>query len=231
MPSPCRRPRVIMAAPKTGGLPGVFSAHTPRSIPMQTTRRVFLRESSVGAAGAVALGLAGSALGDDQADDKIVMGAIGCGGRGTFLAQSFAWHKDVLMAYVCDVDQERANKAAKGIEDATGRRPKVVSDLRKVLDDASVRAVTVGTPDHWHGPATLLALEAGKHVYVEKPCSHNVREGRLMVESARQKKLVVQTGTQSRSGEHVKKAIQLLREGAIGDGLVAKFWNTQLRGN
>ncbi len=151
-----------------------------------TTRRTFLQESSVGAA-VLALGMAGSALGDDKADDKIVMGAIGCGGRGTFLAQSFARHKDVLMAYVCDPDQDRGNKAAKGIEDATGHLPRVVGDLRKVLDDPAVRAVTVATPDHWHGPATLLALDAGKHVYVEKPCSHNIREGRLMVEAARRK--------------------------------------------
>jgi predicted dehydrogenase len=200
-----------------------------------TTRRSFLKEASLGVAGAAAIGMAGSALGqekgDAKGDDKIVMGAIGCGGRGTFLAQSFARHKDVLMAYVCDADDDHANKAAKGIEDATGRRPKVVSDMRKIFDDPAVKAVTVGTPDHWHGPATLLALEAGKHVYVEKPCSHNLREGRLMVQSAREKKLVVQTGTQSRSGEHVKKAIQLLRQGAIGDVLVAKVWNSQLRGN
>jgi predicted dehydrogenase len=195
------------------------------------TRRSFLQETSLGVAGAAALGLTGSALGQDKADDKIVMGAIGCGGRGTFLAQSFARYKDVLVAYVCDPDEGRANAAAKGIEDATGRRPKVVSDLRKILDDDAVQAVTVGTPDHWHGPATLLALEAGKHVYVEKPCSHNLREGRLMVEAARRRSLVVQTGTQSRSGEHVKKAIGLLRDGAIGEVLVAKVWNSQLRGN
>src|SRR5207244_1318477 len=105
----------------------------------------------------------------------------------------------------------RASTAAKAVVSIAGKAPKVVKDLREVLDDKSVDAVTVATPDHWHGPATILACDAGKHVYVEKPCSHNMREGRLMIDAARRNKRVVQTGTQSRSAEHVIKAIELLR--------------------
>jgi predicted dehydrogenase len=91
--------------------------------------------------------------------------------------------------------------------------------------------VTVATPDHWHGPATILACNAGKHVYVEKPCAHNVREGRLMIEAARRNKCVVQVGTQSRSASGIQEAMQMLREGAIGEVLVSKAWNSQKRDN
>jgi predicted dehydrogenase len=89
--------------------------------------------------------------------------------------------------------------------------------------------VFIATPDHWHAPAAILAAEAGKHVYVEKPCSHNVREGRLMIEVARRNKRVMQVGTQSRSTRHVQRAMELLHNGAIGRVLVAKAWNSQRR--
>ena len=101
--------------------------------------------------------------------------------------------------------------------------------MRHVLDDKSVDAVWIATPDHWHAPATILACDAGKHVYVEKPCSHNIREGRLMIEAARRNKRVVQVGTQSRSTAHVRQAMEKLHAGAIGDVLVSKAWNSQLR--
>jgi predicted dehydrogenase len=166
-----------------------------------------------------------------SANERLIVGAIGCGGRGTFLAASFAGHPDVEVAWVCDPDDERTAACAESIRAAKGNKPKTARDLREVLDDKSVDAVTVATPDHWHGPATLLALDAGKHVYVEKPCGHNIREGRLMVEAARRNNKVVQTGTQTRAGESAKKAMQLLHDGAIGDVLVAKVWNSQLRSN
>ena len=89
----------------------------------------------------------------------------------------------------------------------------------------------IATPDHWHTPAAILACDAGKHVYVEKPCSHNIREGRLLVETARRTKRLVQHGTQSRSSATIVRGIQMLREGAIGDVLVAKAWNVQGRGS
>jgi predicted dehydrogenase len=98
-----------------------------------------------------------------------------------------------------------------------------------VLDDKSVDAVVIATPDHWHAPATILACDAGKHVYVEKPASHNLREGRLMVEAARRNKKVVQVGTQSRNTTHIMKAMERLKAGIIGDVLVAKAWNSQKR--
>jgi len=105
-----------------------------------------------------------------------------------------------------------------------------VGDL-DIEGDQSIDAVLVATPDHWHAPASILALDAGKHVYVEKPCSHNLREGRLLVEAARRNKRVVQHGTQSRSSNLIADGIQLLREGIIGDVLMAKAWNVQRRAN
>ena len=197
---------------------------------MSTTRRSFLKESSLGLAGAATLAMARPARAVSSSE-KLIVGAIGCGGRGSFLATSFAGQPDVEIAWVCDPDDERAARCAESIRAAKGNKPKTVRDLREVLDDKAVDAVTIGTPDHWHGPATLLALEAGKHVYVEKPCSHNIREGRLMIDAARRHKKVVQTGTQTRAAESAKRAMQLLHEGAIGDVLVAKVWNSQLRGN
>jgi predicted dehydrogenase len=99
-----------------------------------------------------------------------------------------------------------------------------------VLDDKTVDAVIVATPDHWHSPASILACEASKHVYVEKPISHNIREGRLLVEAAQRNKTLVQHGTQSRSTSMMIQAVDLLRQGAIGKVLVAKCWNIQRRG-
>lgn len=191
-------------------------------------RRHFLKQTGRAVAGTTALGLATS-LKVGGANEKVVLGVIGPGGQGTGLLKSFAGQKDVEIAYVCDVDASRLRQAAQETERINGRAPKQVKDLRRVLEDKSVDAVVVATPDHWHAPATILACQAGKHVYVEKPCSHNLREGRLMIEAARQHKRVVQVGTQSRSTEHVRRAMELLRNGAIGDVLVSKAWNSQLR--
>jgi len=195
-----------------------------------TNRRQFLKRTSTLVAGATTLGFTSSARAAG-ATGKIVLGIIGPGGMGTNLLKSFVTQKDVEFAYVCDVDADRMAKAAKEVETISGKAPKSVKDLRRILEDKSVDAVIIATPDHWHAPATILACDAGKHVYVEKPCCHNIREGRLMVEAARRNKRVVQTGTQSRSTEHVMKAMELLRNGAIGDILVSKAWNSQLRGN
>ncbi len=163
------------------------------------------------------------------ANERMIVGAIGLGGRGRAHAKLLAARPDVDLAFVCDADLKRAEQAAAEVEKAGGKRPKIVQDLRRILEDKSVDAITVATPDHWHGPATILACEAGKHVYVEKPCSHNLREGRLMVEAARKHDRVVQVGTQARNSIHVERAMELIRDGAIGDVLVAKAWNSQKR--
>ena len=192
----------------------------------QFSRREFIKSGSVATTAVLAGAASQNVLG---ANERIVLGLIGPGGMGTNLLRSFVNLPNATIASVCDVDERRVNAAAEEVEKASGKRPKAVKDMRRVFDDASVDAVIIATPDHWHAPATILACEAGKHVYVEKPCSHNLREGRLMIDAARHHKRIVQVGTQSRTTAHVQRAIELLRDGAIGEVLVAKAWNSQRR--
>ncbi|MBX3440933.1 MAG: Gfo/Idh/MocA family oxidoreductase [Planctomyces sp.] len=158
----------------------------------------------------------------------INVGVIGPGGMGSNHLQLLVARQDVRITHVCDVDANRRADAAAFVE-KHGGSAQPVSDLRQVLDDPSVDAVWIATPDHWHSPAGILAVNAGKHAYIEKPVSHNVREGRLLLEAARRNNRVVQVGTQSRSTATVRRAVELIRDGAIGDVLVAKAWNSQLR--
>ena len=187
-------------------------------------RRAFLKNTATLAASTSALTWGRPSLSAAGANEQIVLGVIGMS-RGRLLAKEFAQH-GVKIAYVCDVDESRRERAKKET-----KADHAVNDLRRILDDKSVDAVAIAAPDHWHAPAAILACEAGKHVYVEKPCAHNIREGRLMIEAARRTKRVMQQGSQSRSTTVLKNGIQLLREGAIGEVLVAKAWNSQRRKN
>lgn len=187
-----------------------------------STRRTFL------AAGAALLA-APRKLQARSPSERIVLAQIGCGGQGSGLARSFAGKGDAAVAYVCDPDAKRREQTADDVAAAGGRRPMAIADFRAALDDPAVDAVAIATPDHWHVPAALAAMAAGKHVYVEKPCSHNVGEGRALVAAAQRTGLVVQHGTQSRSNPLIAGAVQLLREGVIGEVLAAKAWNIQRR--
>jgi predicted dehydrogenase len=187
-------------------------------------RRAFLSATSALAAAAVMQAPRRAVAAG--ANDMLVVGLIGCGGRGTHDAGLFKNTPNVKVAYVADVDQQRLAEGAKNLGVESSR---AVNDLRRILDDKSVDAVIVATPDHWHSPASILACDAGKHVYVEKPISHNVREGRLLAQASQRNKTHVQHGTQSRSTPMMIEAVQMLREGAIGEVLVAKCWNIQRR--
>jgi predicted dehydrogenase len=191
------------------------------------TRRAFLGRAAGAATAAALVELVGEAA----EADPLPVALIGCGGMGGGHLALLAARKDVRVAWLCEPDALRLAQAAKRVEAAGQKPPKTTADVRRVLDDRSVRAVWIATPDHWHAPAAILAADAGKHVYVEKPCSHNLREGRLMIDAARRNKIVMQVGTQSRSTAHVIQAMKRLQEGAIGTVLVAKAWNSQRRGN
>ena len=189
-----------------------------------SSRRQFLQQTSLGLAAVASFETSRARAASPN--EKLIVGLIGCGGRGVHDANLFKNVPNVEVAYVCDVDEGRRQDRAKSLGVATNR---AVTDMRKILDDKSVDAVIVTTPDHWHSPASILACDAGKHVYVEKPISHNVREGRLLVEAAARNKVNVQHGTQSRSTAMMIDAVKLLRDGIIGDVLVAKCWNIQRR--
>lgn len=189
-----------------------------------STRRRFLQQSgtSLAATATMTAAAARRVLG---ANDRIRVGLIGGGGRGRYDARLFAARKDTEVVWVADPHEDRLSQAAKEL----GGSVQTAADFRRILDDESVDAVINATPVHWHAPGTIVACEAGKHVYVEKPCSHNIREGRLIIGAARRNNCVVQHGTQVRSTSTIAEGVRLLREGIIGHVLVARAWNIQRR--
>jgi predicted dehydrogenase len=194
-----------------------------------TRRRDFLQvAAALPAAGVLtATQRAVTASGEPKQADRLVIGLIGCGGRGLQVAGKFQRLPGVELRYVCDVDRARLESAAKSLE--VSGSGAASGDMRRLLDDPALDAVIVATPDHWHAPASILACRAGKHVYVEKPISHNIREGRLLVDAAAEHGALVQHGTQCRSTGMMREAIGLLRQGVIGQVLSAKCWNVQKR--
>ena len=188
-----------------------------------TPRRTFLKQSAV-------IGTAlNSTVTNASQQEVIPIALIGCGGQGTNLLSNFLKIPGIKVQYVCDPDEKRAQSTADRVIKSGHNAPKIVSDLRRVMEDPTIQAVIVATPDHWHAPASILACDSGKHVYVEKPCSHNILEGRLLVESASRNKRLVQHGTQSRSMELIRHAISHLHQGIIGKVLFAKAFNIQKR--
>jgi predicted dehydrogenase len=191
---------------------------------MTQDRRGFLKEAGFGAA---ALSL-GSTAASAQAD-KVVFALVGVGGMGGNHLRYLLKRQDAEIAYVCDVDKQRLAKAAAEAQ-AGGHPGKPIEDMRKALEDKRVDAVLIATPDHWHTPAAILAMDAGKHVYVEKPCCHNLHEGRMLVEAMKRTGKRCQVGTQSRSTDCVREAVERLHKGEIGEVLAVKAWNSQRRG-
>jgi predicted dehydrogenase len=154
---------------------------------------------------------------------------IGIRGRGRNLANEFALLPEANLVYFVDVDENVLKQVTDGFEKKHGKRPKVLGDMRRVFEDKSIDAVAIATPDHWHAPAAIMACQAGKDVYVEKPCAHNMREGRMLVEAARKYQRIVQHGTQARSRASTRKAIEIVHSGKIGKVLMAKAWDVQKR--
>lgn len=155
------------------------------------------------------------------ANDRIRAGLIGCGARGRYVAGLIARSPGVEFTAVCDVYS--ANAAAALQWAGTGAR--AYADFRKVLDDKDIDVVLIATPDHWHAIPAILACEAGKDVYVEKPLAHNVREGRAMVAAARRHNRIVQTGTQQRSAPHFAEVARIIQGGELGDVRFVRVWN------
>jgi predicted dehydrogenase len=206
-----------------------------------TNRRQFLQQAAATATGLAAGASFASGAGAEPAaqapttpptpaGEKFVIGMMGTGGRGQWLLkEELVTRPNVEIAYLCDVDSKRLADAVKLVAAATDKAPKAVSDFRHILDDPNVHALFNVTPDHWHALPTILACQAGKDVYVEKPASHNLWEGRKMVEAARKYNRVVQLGTQTRSGPYTKEAVEFLRGGGIGDIHFVRVLNMKTR--
>ena len=157
-------------------------------------------------------------------NDTIRVAIIGLRGRGRDLIQSFHECKkhNVEIAALCDCDESVLAERTAGYEQLSGRKPQTATDLRKVLDDKSIDAVGISTPNHWHTLAAIWSLQAGKHVYVEKPGSHTIEEGRRLMDAAAKYKLVLQHGTQNRSSPNIVEGIRRLKEGVIGRVYLAR---------
>jgi predicted dehydrogenase len=190
-------------------------------------RREFIQRTSILTAGIAASPIALRAA--NAASKKISIAVMGCNGRGMNHIQAYLAQQDCEIAYVCDVDSRAIEKGIAAVEKKSGQKPKGEKDIRKVLEDRSVDAISIATPDHWHTPATVLACAAGKHVYVEKPGSHNAHESELIVAAARKHKRVVQMGNQRRSWPWVMEAITALHSGEIGKVFFARAWYTNHR--
>jgi len=187
-------------------------------------RRTFV----AGTAAAMALGAASRARAAD-ANSTVVLALMGANGRGSDLAQQFVQRPGVQIAYVCDPDERAIQKGIAAATSQGAAAPKGLRDFREALDDPAVDGLICAAPNHWHAPATILACAAGKHVYVEKPCSHSPEEGELMIAAARQSGRVVQVGTQRRSSPLYQKAVEKVRGGAVGEALYVKSWYHTVR--
>ena len=192
-------------------------------------RRDFINTTVVSGAALGAMAQTRSVLG---ANEKLVVAVMGTNGRGVALARNFAKNEGAEIGYVCDVDENAVRKGLKSVSDAGQQAvPKVIKDFRKALDDKDVDILVCAAPNHWHGPATILGCSAGKHVYVEKPCCHNPREGEMMSEVARKNKCVVQMGNQRRSGAEIIEGIKMIHEGVIGRVYYSRSWYANTRGS
>lgn len=189
---------------------------------MRSTRREFLNRSLAAGmvAGCVTFNKPAK-LRAASVNEKIVVGVMGLG-RGRGLIQSFAPSPNAHIEYVCDVDSRRLADGASDVTKLGGNTPQQTADVRKVLDDKRVDALVIAAPDHWHAPATIMALNAGKHVYCEKPASHNAQEGEWMVAVARKQNKVVQLGTQRRSMPAYIEGVKKVHSGVVGKALLAR---------
>jgi predicted dehydrogenase len=196
-------------------------------------RRAFLRQT---AAAGLGLGLAGKfatlarAATPPSPNRRLRVAVAGTNSRGLAHIQCLAAVPNVEIAYVCDVDDKAV---AKGLAEAArcGQAPKGLRDFRRALEDKEVDALAIATPDHWHAPMAILALAAGKHVFVEKPCSHNPHEGELLVAAAEKHGRLVQMGNQRRSFPALQEAIAQIHAGAIGRAYFARGWYANRRGS
>jgi predicted dehydrogenase len=201
---------------------------------MKNSRRDFIKKT-MSTAAILATGSTVSAFSAKSynriygANEKIVVSVMGVNSRGKALAKNFARQEDCEVAHICDVDSRAIASCKEAVKDRQSLVPTGFTDFRKSIENKDIDALVIAAPDHWHAPAALLALQAGKHVYVEKPCSHNPGEGELLVEATNKYGKVVQMGNQRRSWPNVVAGIDAVKSGVIGRVYFGKGWYTNNR--
>jgi predicted dehydrogenase len=194
------------------------------------TRREFLDTLAVSAAGLAVASTAKSYAQILGSNDRLNFAVIGVRSRAyAHLSALKANKKDARIAYVCDVDSNTLKKFADDTQKEMGEAPATDKDFRHILQQKDVDAITIAAPDHWHTPMAIAGLQAGKNVYVEKPCSHNPAEGALLVEAQKKYGKLVQMGTQQRSSPHTIEIVDKIHNGLIGRAYFAKAWYSNVR--
>jgi predicted dehydrogenase len=197
---------------------------------MMVTRREFLDALAVGAAGLAVGTTAKSYSQIVGSNDRLNFAVIGLNGRAYAHLSSLKANKSAArISHVCDVDSNILKKFADSVQQEMGEAPVAEKDFRTILEQKDVDAVTIATPDHWHAPMAIAGLQAGKHVYVEKPCSHNPAEGEMLIEAQEKYRKLVQMGTQQRSSPHTLEVVDKIRQGMIGRPYFAKSWYVNTR--
>lgn len=202
---------------------------------MKNTRRTFIKKLTTGSA---AIGLGGLGYGFSPksysriigSNERVHLGVMGVNGRGSGLSRVFEGLENAEMALICDVDDKAIQKGLNAVKGVSGRVPAFEKNIFRVLENKDIDAMIISTPDHWHAPATILSCNAGKHVYVEKPISHNPAEGEMVIAATHKHKRLVQMGSQRRSAPVLKEGLDELKNGIIGKVYMAKTWYTNNRG-
>lgn len=194
-------------------------------------RRQFLAQTSLAGIGLSMVGNLGAAApAVVSGKDKLTVAVIGTNGRGLAHIQCLTTTPGVEVAYVCDVDDRAVAKGLKATSTRQKTEARPLKDFRKALEDKNLDAVTIATPDHWHAPMAIMALAAGKHVFVEKPCGHNPYEGELLIKAVDKYQRVFQMGNQRRSFPNMQQAIKEIHEGLIGKTTFGRAWYDNKRG-
>jgi predicted dehydrogenase len=200
---------------------------------MSVSRRRFNQVAAASALGAATIGRGyftqAQAQQANTASNTLTAAVMGVNGRGSALAAAFMQQPNCQVSYVCDVDSRSVDRVVDMVEKKQGRKPQATDDVRKLLEDKSVDILVCAAPNHWHAPATILACGHGKHVYVEKPCSHTAAEGEMAVAAARKNDRVVTMGTQRRTWPAIVEGIQKVHNGAIGRVMYARSWYNNKR--
>ncbi|KAA5823732.1 Gfo/Idh/MocA family oxidoreductase [Algibacter amylolyticus] len=198
---------------------------------MESSRRKFIKQTAMGTMGTLIVPQLSFGKNIFNANETINVAVIGVRSRAKSLTQAIHKYEYAKIIYTCDVDDDVIDEHNIFLQKNIGYVPKVEKDFRKILDDKDVDAVFIATPEHWHAPMAIMALQAGKHVYVEKPCSHNPHENELLVAAQRKYKKIVQMGNQQRSAQSSALAVKEIKEGVIGNVYKGEAYYSANRGS